>query len=307
MLKKYWISIICGAVGIGMIFSKIIGGDVISSLIVGSILVALALAFDFLKDKIEFLRDDIKKISSRVDIWVHEDRQNREEWRKLAEQLEEIVKELNSIRDPIEGKIALNGAMEVLRYKGLSYAGLTNMMDYLSKCTKFRGVAIYGPGEWMDPFWFAYLIAQAALLTTPEVDAKRFFIYGRDIVASPTWHERLNAIVQAVGQSIPAYLCILERAEEELKNQSSLKIFLEKLYSDYNNGQKWEVPSFIPLMDIIYIETSNEKICKWRNPGKEGEPEDLKPEEAKQLGQLLEPVYEKLEKIAKIKQKPEVA
>jgi len=254
----------------------------------------------------------MKKVENRVNIWIHKDRENRGKWRQLAEQLEIIVDELNKKEDPTEGQVVLNGTLEVLKYNGLSYNELRTMMELLRKCTKFRGIAIYGPGEWMDPLWFAYLIAQAAFLKGHK-DTKRFFIYSKDIINSPGWNDRLRAIVDAIGQSIPAHVCIVEKVEERLKSCSELKDFLKKLYSDYNKGQNWEEPSFIPLMDIIYIEIEDKNSgkkthkCKWRNPSKAGEVEDLLESEAQSLGEKLQPIYEELEKIAEFSSKPEVS
>jgi hypothetical protein len=243
------------------------------------------------------LNKNLEKINQRVNIWIHEDRMKREKWRELAEKLEDIVKELSKIKDPLEAEIALNGAKEVIKYKGLTFIEFSQILNHLQTCSKFRGIAVYGPGEWMDPFWFAYLIAQASLLKREGVDAQRFFIYPKQIV--DIWGNRLEVIGQAIGNTIPTCLCLEEGVNEKLETCCKDFInFLGSLYEKYNEGKKYTKGSFVSLMDIIYIKINEtQKICKWRNPGKEGELTNLNLTEISELEKYLDSVCDKLNEI----------
>lgn len=214
------------------------------------------------------LKKTLEKISNRVNLWVTD----RHE---IAKQLEKLVKLLDKA-ELIDASITLNGAEQVLQYKGLSRDELRTVMNALKKCKKFRGIAVYGPGEWMDPLWFAYLIAQAALLRKDAMDVKRFFIYERNVIETPGWGERLGAIVDAIQNAFPTYLCKAEDIETSIREKTGLKDFFNELYKTYNAKQEWKGSSLLPLLDIIYIETQDDKKNMWwRNPGKEGRPENL--------------------------------
>jgi hypothetical protein len=251
-----------------------------------------------------FLIKNLEKINRRVNLWIHEDKRSRKIWRELAEKLEDIVEELGKLRQPLEGEIALDGAKEVLKYKGLTYEKFKEIVRSLKTCSKFIGIATYGPGEWMDPFWFTYLIVQASLLKRSDVEAKRFFIYSKEIAESFTWKERLEAIITAVGESMPTYLVFKEVVENLLDNE--FKEFLKKLYIKYNEERPWNKQSFTCLMDFIYIKISDTlKICKWRNPGKEGEPIDLDSVDTENFEKYIDNICRKLEDKAFLKRSPQ--
>lgn len=239
----------------------------------------------------DVLHSRMIKIEDRVNLWVTD----RHE---IAKQLEKIVKLLNKA-ELIDASITLNGAEQVLQYKGLSRDALRGISNIMKKCKKFRGIAVYGPGEWMDPLWFAYLIAQAALLKKDTKDAERFFIYEENVINSIGWGERLGAIVEAIQNAFPAYLCPAQNIEKQLKEINNLQAFLTKLYKTHNENQEWVESSLLPLLDIIYMENAEgKKFMWWRNPGKKGQPEELNEQNAEEFAKFEQKLSDILKKNA---------
>jgi hypothetical protein len=227
----------------------------------------------------EYLMRQLNRISKRVDIWINEDKGKRREFRKLGDQIEEIVDIIN-MKSATEASIVLNGTTEVLKYKGLDLLSLENTIDDLKNFWKFRGIAVYGPGEWMAPNWFSYLIAQAALLR--DKDANRAFIYDDDAITS--WMHELGAIAKTLRLTLPKeHVGVFKRRKveellEKYDNNKTVQKSLEELYSSINSPRNWEKGvSVIQLMDIIYFESEDgkQKKCRWRNPAKNGEIELL--------------------------------
>lgn len=219
----------------------------------------------------DYLMLELNRIAKRVDLWINGDKLKRKELRELGDTLEEIVELINQ-KEATEGRIVLNGTAEVLKFTGLDLLSLKTTKDDLQSCKKFRGIAVYGPGEWMDPMWFSYLIAQAASLGSK--DAKRAFIYDEGIIQS--WANQLQAIVETLKLSVPSNVFSTRDVENTLQNYKdyqTLRESLAELYKSINASEVSKNSSLILLMDIIYIEFADgTKKCTWRNPAEGRKP-----------------------------------